>query len=96
MSNATLSLNLADFDDISDSTDDPKGSRLLGTIEINGVSFHAEALELVEKDDEQRVTAEGMADSYDALYNGTGSDGYLQTIEHDGRQYALFIYPFSG
>jgi hypothetical protein len=70
-------------------------SRLLGTIHINGVSFHVEAIQItVDKEGAQQSAAPETYDAFNEIYSGIGAEGPLRTIEHDGKEYAIFIYPY--
>lgn len=75
--------------------DDDKTGRLLCTVWVNGVAFHAEAWAVMEREDtgEQTLVPHDYADdeTIAALY--TINDQAMQTLEINGREYILFVYP---
>lgn len=77
-------------------SDEDPTSRLLGTLSVGGVSHHAELLAVVYNDDEeiQEAADPSFQEMVDQVYSGVGGDGPWQTIEIDGRAYALIVTPY--
>lgn len=81
--------------------DGTTSSRLFGSMNINGLLFHVDALQVElftpegEDYEEQRAVDVGFQEYYDELYTACGGDGPLGTLEYEGREYILIIYPFS-
>ena len=91
-SSGSLTLDLSRMEPIGETDAD---TRLLGTVQINGVSFHVEAIQLkLDEEEVQQAAAAEMHDAFNEIYSGIGAEGPLRTIEHDGKQYAVFIYPY--
>ena len=87
-----IDLDLSKMEPIGEN--DPK-TRLLGTVRINDVPFHVEALQIKRDEEEvQQAAAPEMYDYFNEIYAAVGAEGPLYTIEHDGREYAIFIYPY--
>lgn len=73
---------------------DPK-SRLLGTLTINGVHHHIEAIQVVVDDEDcQQAASPVWRSLFDELYAANSCDGAVQTVSYDGRDYALFLSPY--
>lgn len=71
------------------------GSRLYCSVHVNGVGFHAIAIEV--KCDVQGVQVaadEAWEAEFSALYEAFSCDGVLQWIEIASRNYAVFVFPF--
>ena len=63
---------------------------LLGELVINGVSFHIEAYEVEVKDSVQIGATEAAREH---LSDMPYMDGPFDTVEYDGKQYVLHIFP---
>lgn len=76
-------------------TDAAPESVLKGTIQIGTGTFHVSAIQ-VEADDEGILQAVNsiFADDLDRIY-GLNCNDSLSSIEIEGRNYVLVIYPFS-
>lgn len=74
---------------------DPK-ARLLAHVHINGVSFHAEALEVHRPDDVQEVRAPAFEPEWQGLAQINGQDGGpFAELTIGGRQYVVVVTPHS-
>ena len=62
-----------------------------GTVNINGATFHAEAVEVVTLGDTQCGATEAAADLLDELTHLTNPP--LETVRHNGKEYVLHIFP---
>lgn len=73
---------------------DPRG-RLLATLILGGASFHVEAFEVRQDDKLGQV---GVDDDVHIIFsefaNAAGGDGPFETVEIEGRDYAVFMSPF--
>jgi hypothetical protein len=70
-------------------------ARLLGTVRINDVSFHVEAIQIKpDKEGAQQSAAPEVHENFNEIYSGIGAEGPLRTIEYNGKEYAVFIYPY--
>ena len=63
---------------------------ILGTVIINGVLFHAEAIEVTY---ENKIQEAAIPDGEGFLNDLPYMDEAFQTIEHEGKQYVLHIFP---
>lgn len=93
---AVVSVDLSTWQETGDDGNgsDPK-SRLLGTLTINGVRHHIEAIQVEEDADGiQNAASPAWASYFDELYTAFGGDGAMQTVEFNGRSYALFVSPY--
>lgn len=69
-------------------------SRLYASIELKGVLFHIDAIEVVIENN-LMVTPDGKHDeALEKFYDAFSGDGYFSTAEINGRRYALFLSPF--
>jgi hypothetical protein len=71
-------------------------TRLLATLQLNGILHHLEAIE-VEYDDRtltQSATCALCDDILSQYREATGADGRLSTVVIEGRTYALFVTPY--
>lgn len=68
-------------------------ARMLGTVEIEGVPHHVEAIEVTEgADGQQRPVAPPELSIYDELAEIT--DGAMASVAYRGRRYVLGITPY--
>lgn len=83
---------IGDYDD----SECPQTALGLATIEINGVSFHVEAIEVRYDDDQQMQVAlnASLDERFGQWFSASNSEGTIQTVEIDGREYALFASPY--
>lgn len=63
---------------------------LRGKATINKAMFHVEAIEVTDKNGIQEATTES-GDMF--LHELPYADGAFQTVEHEGKQYVLHIFP---
>lgn len=68
------------------------GSRLLGTIVINGCDLHLEAL-AVSRDGDMQIWSTD-AGELSALHDAVGAGGPWQTVTINGREYVLIATPY--
>jgi len=88
----SIDLDLSKMEPIGEN--DPK-TRLLGTVRINDVPFHVEALQIKRDEEEVQQAADPeMNDYFNEMYVAVGAEGPLYLIEYDGREYAIFVYPY--
>jgi hypothetical protein len=90
-----LNLDLSKMEPIGENSENDPKTRLLGTIRINDVPFHVEALQIKrDKEEVQQAADPEMRDYFNEIYGAVGAEGPLYLIEYDGREYAIFVYPY--
>lgn len=67
---------------------------LLGTVSINGLMMHVEAIQVTRRGSMQEAIHSDLEDRFTEWYVASGSEGHVQTATIKGRQYALFASPF--
>lgn len=77
------------------SQEDPaEGSRLFARVTINGIGFHAEAIEVAEGEHGMMEAVDAQfEESLSAYYEAAGAGSPFQTMTIRGREYAVFITP---
>lgn len=60
---------------------------------IGGIAFHVECWQLKTVDGVQSTVDSEFAYEFEALDAAVNAQSHYQTIEIDGRDYLLFIYP---
>lgn len=74
---------------------DRRARLYLGGIFINGVAFHTEAIAVhVDETGTQVVDDDAWEQTFNDNCSGAGTEGHLQTITIQGREYAVFLSPF--
>jgi hypothetical protein len=68
-------------------------ARLTATVRIGGADHHLEAIEVAEIDSLQ-VGANGAEQVFEELEVFNGTDGRFETVNIEGRRYALSMTPF--
>lgn len=77
-------------------TFDHSSSRILATLQINERLFHVEGISvIITVDSMQRPVCVGWEERLNQYADILGPDGGWGTVELDGREYVLFLEPFS-
>jgi hypothetical protein len=69
-------------------------TRLLTTLNINGLSMHIEAFEVFVDDSVQKPVNPRYEEAFADWHHAAGGDGHFQTVEIFGRSYVLFASPY--
>lgn len=84
------------LDQLEQIGDPVKNARLLGEIYINGVYFHIEAIQVTRNAEQEQVGVDEAGEQNLAEASAAFTpDGGFNTVEWDGGEYVLFIYPGS-
>jgi hypothetical protein len=76
--------------------DPVKNTRLLGEVHINGVYCHIEAIQVIRNREQEQVGVDEAGEQNLAEASAAFTpDGGFNTIEWEGREYVLFVYPGS-
>lgn len=95
MSTTNVDLSQILWEDASIDEERPR-TRLLATLQLNGICHHLEAIE-VEWDENTSTQSAAclLCDEILTTYReATGADGPFCTVGVDGRTYALFVTPY--
>lgn len=95
MNTTHVDLSQMHWDDASIDEERPR-SRLLATLQLNGICHHLEAIEVTY--DERTLTQSAACPLCDDILTqyreATGADGPFSTVVIEGRTYALFMTPY--
>lgn len=95
MSTPNIDLSHFPWEDASIDEEMPR-SRLLSTLQFNGICHHLEAIEVTS--DESTLTQSAVCLCCDQILTSyieaTGAYGPFSTVAIDGRPYAIFVTPY--
>lgn len=95
MSTSNIDLSRIPWEDAAMDEERPR-SRLLASIQFNGVLHHLEAIEV--KWDEHTATQSAACSLCDAILSAygeaAGGDGPFSTVTIEARTYAIFVTPY--